>query len=141
MVATSPTGPADILATVTARILDGTHVICGSSVSMTAFGAGVISLLYERAVSDDERSVELEIKTSAHTIHIRPDTRRDSEGASLIVNNVDTVTWLESYPSNLNSDFLTASTAFVALLSSPPFSPPLRSRLIYQAYISFTLAP
>lgn len=134
-----PAGPAGILATVTARIFDGPDGVRGAgAVAMTAYGAGVISILYGPiATADDARTVDLEIKTTAGTVRVRA-SQPDSEGASIVVQNITNVTYASS---NIAVDFSTASLVFVPLLSTPGFTPAPGDQLMYQAYVAFTLIP
>jgi hypothetical protein len=56
---------------------------------MTAYGGGVIPILYAPvSTADDGRGIDLEIKTTAGTVRVRAATQPDSEGASIVVQNL-----------------------------------------------------
>lgn len=141
------TGPAAELAVVTVRVTNVNDIspftrIVGGSTTIVASGqAGSISLLQTLdGVSGDDTDVTLEIKVSSGTVRVRPVTAPDSESSALIVNNVNTGTFIDKFTAELAADFSTSSTTFVTLLTVGLNATPGSSLQTF-ATVNFTWTP
>jgi hypothetical protein len=126
-------------ATVTARLVDDQEgTLLGAAQTVLLGGSGSLSFTWVLdGLADDSHDVSIEVKVSAGTLHVRPATQPDSEGASIAVNNPG----IGHVSANLAVDFSTASAVFVNLLTTPGITPVPGSSLIYGASVNFTLSP
>ena len=141
------TGPAEALAVVTVRVTNEndiapfTRTVGGSTTIVASGQGGSISLLQTLDnVSGDDTTVTLEIKVSAGTVRVRPVTAPDSESSALVVNNVNTGTFIDKFTEELIADFSTPSTTFVQLLQVV-FDATPGSSLQTFATVNFTWVP
>jgi len=132
--------PLQSLATVTVRLYDNTtgDTIGGAQRTILANGSsGSVSLVtFLNNVPDDASEVTLEIKTTAGTVRIRPQTHPDSESAAVIVQNTDGSSFLGNYGTELSEDFSTSSTTFTTVLAVD-FTPGAGSDLQFVAAVNF----